>query len=199
MAFILWHVFEMHGWFRWTWWVQDIAKPLGGARFDPLRAPETAAAAIQRAAWVGAFYVVGVVCGVYHFANGLWTMGITWGVWTSPQARRRANIPCTIVGIILLAIGLGALVGMYRVPPAPPRDVGPTSTAYRPTAKGWSERILPRQERYSLARSASEGFPLLALRASVRNLRAGVISDIQQGIVNIEYPTRNVELRRELR
>ena len=35
MLFILWHVFHMHGWFRWSWWVERVAEPLGGARFDP--------------------------------------------------------------------------------------------------------------------------------------------------------------------
>ena len=29
---------------------------------------------------------------VYHFANGLWTQGITWGVWTTAAAQRRAKL-----------------------------------------------------------------------------------------------------------
>ena len=34
---------------------------------------------------------------VFHLANGLWTMGITWGVWTSPAAQRRALWACVRV------------------------------------------------------------------------------------------------------
>ena len=65
-----------------------------------------------------AAYVVGVVVSVYHLGNGLWTAGSTWGVWTSPAARRGANYPCAAVGLALLVVGLGALVGMLRVAPA---------------------------------------------------------------------------------
>jgi hypothetical protein len=42
----------------------------------------------------------------------------------------------------------------------------------------WDPLLLPRQQRCSLARSASEGLPLLALRASVRNFLAGVICEL---------------------
>jgi succinate dehydrogenase / fumarate reductase cytochrome b subunit len=114
-VFILWHVFHMHGWLRFDWWEQYVAKPLGGAQFDPENAPATAAAVIQASRIVMAAYVVGVLASVYHFANGLWTMGITWGIWTSPHAQRWANIPCAALGIALAVVGVGALVGMDRV------------------------------------------------------------------------------------
>ena len=108
-VFILWHVFHMHGWFRLEWWVRQVAEPFGGAKFDPENAAASAAAAIQASPLIGIFLAVGIVAAVYHLANGLWTMGITWGVWTSPQAQRKANLPCAAIGLILLIIGLGAL------------------------------------------------------------------------------------------
>ncbi|MHB8902229.1 MAG: succinate dehydrogenase/fumarate reductase transmembrane subunit [Thermoguttaceae bacterium] len=112
MAFILWHVFQMHGWFRGDWWVESIARPLGGARFDATAAM-TAPAVIQ-SSWVYVvLYAIGTLASVYHLANGLWTMGITWGVWTSPRAQRMANIPCAVFGVLLAVVGLGALYGMY--------------------------------------------------------------------------------------
>ncbi len=55
---------------------------------------------------------------VYHLGNGLWTAGSTWGVWTSQAARRRANFLAPPSALALLAVGLGALVGMLRVAPA---------------------------------------------------------------------------------
>lgn len=113
-VFIIWHVFHMHGWLRVEWWSEHIAQPLGGARFDPKDAA-TAPAAIQASALVAAFYALGIVASVYHLANGLWTMGITWGVWTGPTAQRLANVPCALFGIALAAAGLGALAGMYTV------------------------------------------------------------------------------------
>jgi len=112
MAFILWHVFHMRGWIQAEWWVSHVTHPLGGGHFDPHHAAETAAAAIQASLAVQVAYAVGVLACVYHFANGLWTLGITWGAWTSPSAQRWVNIPCILVGLGLAAAGLGALVGM---------------------------------------------------------------------------------------
>lgn len=113
--FIVWHVFHMHGWFRMDWWVESVARPLGGARFDPHDAPATAAAALQASWLIAAVYLVGTLAVVYHFSNGLWTAGITWGVWTSPSAQRRANLPCLVIGIALAGIGVGAVISMLRV------------------------------------------------------------------------------------
>ena len=115
-AFILCHVFHMHGWFRGEWWHEYVARPLGGAKFNPEDAAATAAAAIQSSALVEAAYVVGVLACIYHFANGLWTMGITWGVWTTPHSQRWANIPVGVAGVLLLVVGLTALFSMAAFP-----------------------------------------------------------------------------------
>jgi succinate dehydrogenase / fumarate reductase cytochrome b subunit len=113
--FIFWHVFHMHGWLRWEPWVDHVARPLGGAQFDPHDAPATAAAALQAHWAVVAAYLVGTLAVVYHFSNGIWTAGITWGLWTSENAQRRANVPCLIIGLALATVGVGAVVSMLRV------------------------------------------------------------------------------------
>jgi succinate dehydrogenase / fumarate reductase cytochrome b subunit len=109
--FILWHVFHMHGWFRFEWWVQMI-RPLGGAQFDPAAAI-TAPEVIQSSWIIAVLYGIGTLACVYHLANGIWTMGITWGVWTSPRAQRIANVPCMLVGFVLAFVGMAALYGMW--------------------------------------------------------------------------------------
>jgi succinate dehydrogenase / fumarate reductase cytochrome b subunit len=114
MIFIVCHVFHVHGWLRYDWWVNLVARPLGGKQFDPNNA-FSAAAAIRASLWIGVFYAIGVLACVYHFANGLWTMGITWGVWTSPRAQRWANYPCLAFGLFLAIVGFGALYGMITV------------------------------------------------------------------------------------
>ncbi len=114
LAFILWHVFQMHGWFRFTWWAEQVSRPLGGALFDPTDVA-TAPVAIQASGVVFALYALGVLVCVYHLANGLWTMGITWGIWTSPNAQRWANLPCAALGLALAIVGLGALVQMQTI------------------------------------------------------------------------------------
>ena len=46
-AFILWHVFQMRGWFEIPWWAEHVTKPLGGALFDYHNAAETAPWAVS--------------------------------------------------------------------------------------------------------------------------------------------------------
>ena len=67
--------------------------PYGGAHFRPFNAASTAGLALQSGI-VLVLYIIGVLSCVYHLANGIWTMGITWGVWTSPTAQAIAFKVC---------------------------------------------------------------------------------------------------------
>jgi succinate dehydrogenase / fumarate reductase, cytochrome b subunit len=109
--FIMWHVFQMHGWFHFEGWITDVAHPYGGAQFRPFNAASTAGRALQSGI-VLVLYIIGVLSCVYHLANGIWTMGITWGVWTSPVAQVRAFRVCAVFGILLAVVSMGALGGM---------------------------------------------------------------------------------------
>ncbi len=111
--FIVWHVFHMHGWFHFDWWRTTIAEPLGGARFSPFRATTSAAAALNSSFIVPILYAVGVLSCVFHLANGIWTMGITWGVWVTEEAQRWASAVTLVFGLGLAVVGLGA-VGGFR-------------------------------------------------------------------------------------
>lgn len=131
-VFIVWHVFHMHGWFKSAWWVENVVRPLGGGRFDPANA-FTAPEAIQESIAVQAMFLVGVLASVYHFANGLWTMGITWGVWTSPRAQRWANVPCAAIGVFLAIVGVAALIGMMAADKPGPGRSRPAHVQDSPT------------------------------------------------------------------
>lgn len=111
--FIMYHVLHMHGWFHAGWWLDYVAKPLGGAQFRPYNAPSTAGAALQGWLMVSV-YAIGVLASVFHLANGIWTMGITWGVWTSPLGQKRALRICTVFGLVLAVIGMTGLVEMRK-------------------------------------------------------------------------------------
>ena len=113
-VFIMLHVFHMHGWFHADLWLENVVHPLGGAQFKPYNAASTGGLALQNYVWV-AVYVVGVLSCVYHLANGLWTMGITWGVWTSAKAQARASVVCSVLGLLLAAVSMGGLFGMRSV------------------------------------------------------------------------------------
>jgi succinate dehydrogenase / fumarate reductase cytochrome b subunit len=114
-AFIFYHVFHMHGWFHADWWLRNVAEPLGGAQFKAYNASSTAGAALQGSFIIQLLYGIGILACVFHLANGIWTMGITWGLWVSPKAQARANYLSIAVGVFVGLIGLGALVGMAKV------------------------------------------------------------------------------------
>lgn len=114
-VFIMWHVFHMHGWFHADLWHEKVSGPLNGARFRPYNAASSLTLALQ-GVLVPVLYAIGVLACVFHLANGLWTMGITWGLWISKAAQRRADWACTAFGIGLALVGLSALVGGRSVP-----------------------------------------------------------------------------------
>ena len=97
-VFIIWHLTQLH-------WM---GAPFGGGKFDPHHATSSAAVAI-RPLLISILYCIGVLSTVFHFSNGLWTIGITWGLWTSPAAMRRANWISAAVGVMLAAASLGAI------------------------------------------------------------------------------------------
>lgn len=112
--FIAYHVFHMHGWIHADWWITHVAEPLGGAQFRAFNATSTAATALENTV-VAAAYAVGVLASVYHLANGVWTMGITWGVWITPKSQTAALRVCAVGGVLLAVVGLSALGGMRAV------------------------------------------------------------------------------------
>lgn len=114
VVFIFTHVFHLHGWFHGDWWLERVAEPLGMAQFRPYNAASTLAVALGGYLWP-VFYLIGIAASVFHFANGLWTMGITWGIWISPSAQRRASAICAVIGGLLMLVGISALVGALQV------------------------------------------------------------------------------------
>jgi succinate dehydrogenase / fumarate reductase cytochrome b subunit len=60
-------------------------------------------------------YFVGVTCAVYHFANGLWNIGIHWGLTISVRAQRISGLVCGLIGVTLLAVGLSSLLAFAKM------------------------------------------------------------------------------------
>jgi succinate dehydrogenase / fumarate reductase, cytochrome b subunit len=104
MVFIGWHVWHLH----------HYGKPVGGGNFVVDHATSSTAEALGSIV-VQVGYVIGMLSCVFHLANGLWTMGITWGVWTSPAAQRRADYVCIGFGVLLAIVGLTAVGGFASV------------------------------------------------------------------------------------
>ena len=112
--FIFWHVFQTRGWIQNPWWVEHVTRRLGGGLFDPKHAAISSANAVRVSTIAVACYLVGVLASVYHLFNGLWTAGITWGVWTSPRSQRWALRACAGLGFLFAALSVATVVGMYN-------------------------------------------------------------------------------------
>jgi len=112
IAFIFYHVATL----RWGW---TFLIP-GGTKWDYEYASSTLAMALRGSEsgdWtvpgviVSLFYLVGVSLLVFHFANGLWTAAITWGLTITAKAQRNWGYVCAALGAGLMAAGWGALFG----------------------------------------------------------------------------------------
>ncbi|MBI1189641.1 MAG: hypothetical protein GC200_03035 [Tepidisphaera sp.] len=111
IAFIFYHLATL----RWGW---TFLIP-GGTQWSAEFAGSTLAQVMQggpdgvtfKGLVVALFYFVGVSLLVFHFANGLWTSAITWGLTISAKAQKRWGVACLGVGASLMALAWAAIFG----------------------------------------------------------------------------------------
>ncbi|HSW47357.1 MAG TPA: succinate dehydrogenase [Phycisphaerae bacterium] len=128
LAFILVHLWHMH-------WLSEYVPGGRGALFDPHVATPTAAYAMQIGRWwTIPVYALGITCACYHFATGLWTFMITWGVTVGGRAQDRMGWICAGFGVILGLVGISAQIALLRWPTPEPR-VQPTVLQTSPMAR----------------------------------------------------------------
>lgn len=60
-------------------------------------------------------YLVCVLALVFHFANGLWTAAITWGLTISVEAQKRWGYICAVIGVLLAGATVTAVVGFMTL------------------------------------------------------------------------------------
>ncbi len=108
--FIFYHVATL----RWGWdWLP------GAAKWSHEHAASTLAHALQGSTeqftttglFVSIFYFIGVSALVFHFANGLWTAAITWGLTISRKAQQRWGFACAGLGAVLMIMAWVSVVG----------------------------------------------------------------------------------------
>lgn len=56
------------------------------------------------------FYVLGLASVVFHFANGLWTASIVWGLAVGARTQQAMNYVSVGVGLALFTLGFAALL-----------------------------------------------------------------------------------------
>jgi succinate dehydrogenase / fumarate reductase, cytochrome b subunit len=118
ILFIFYHIATL----RWGW---SFLVP-GGAKWSYEASASTLAAALRGSTeeftalglLVSSWYFIGVTLLVFHFANGLWTAAITWGITISRAAQRRWGYVCAALGAGLMVAGWAAVIGFAILPPA---------------------------------------------------------------------------------
>jgi succinate dehydrogenase / fumarate reductase cytochrome b subunit len=105
VLFIFMHITSLR--FKWTY---------GGLMpaFDPSAASSSTAIHMQEGSlglFMPVFYLVCVLLLIFHFANGLWTAAITWGLTVSASAQKRWGYVCAAIGIALSGAGVTAILG----------------------------------------------------------------------------------------
>ncbi|MEO1009417.1 MAG: hypothetical protein AAFX79_12720 [Planctomycetota bacterium] len=109
ILFVFYHVATLR--WGWTWLVP------GGTKWSHSFSASTLAAAIQGSpeGWtlagigVAVLYMLGVTMLVFHFANGMWTAAITWGLTISANAQRRWGVACAGLGAMLMLAAWSSL------------------------------------------------------------------------------------------
>lgn len=91
LVFLVWHV-----------WETRIARPAEPDFFQLM-------ADIVSNPFLYWFYVVGLIAAAFHFANGLWSFLVSWGVTVGPRAQQVATYASAVVFVFLTIIGIGAL------------------------------------------------------------------------------------------
>ena len=94
VVFIAWHIFET----RFQVAIGNAAE----ADFNMM-------AEILGNPWMLAFYIAGVLAATFHFANGIWSFLVTWGITQSEKSQRYATYFTLLVFIVLSIIGIRAL------------------------------------------------------------------------------------------
>ena len=105
IAFIFLHITSLR--FGWTY--------LGlMPKFDTHHAASSLAIHFQQGEvglLLAAFYLVCVLAIVFHFANGLWSAAITWGLTVSRASQTRWGYACAALGMGLSTMAVAAIAG----------------------------------------------------------------------------------------
>ncbi len=120
---------QRYGYLRnWMWWLQRVsgvgvlgflALHVGGTRIYSIWHPEIVGRMFEHmqslfsVPWILAVYALGLVLSVFHLANGLWTLGITWGITITPRSQRISQAVVAGLGLLILAFGVHGLLGFF--------------------------------------------------------------------------------------
>lgn len=102
--------------FRFGHWFGGLEYVGTEAPFDQMKQGFTNTA-LPLAAWL-VLYSIGLIATVFHFANGITTFCITWGITVNDSSRKKVSMISLGVGALLLVWGFMALWAVTYVEPA---------------------------------------------------------------------------------
>ncbi|MCM2675226.1 succinate dehydrogenase cytochrome b558 subunit [Alkalicoccobacillus plakortidis] len=92
VIFISWHV-----------WETRVAAAMGAdVNYDMM-------ASIFSNPFMVAFYIVGVVAATFHFANGLWSFAVSWGITVTPRSQQISTFVTLGVFVVMTFVGIRAI------------------------------------------------------------------------------------------
>ncbi|WP_066258011.1 succinate dehydrogenase cytochrome b558 subunit [Neobacillus drentensis] len=93
LIFITWHV-----------WETRIAAAFGNeVNFQMMQD-------ILSSPFMFAFYVVGIISAIFHFANGLWSFLVSWGITVSPRSQVISTYVTIVIFLALSYVGVTTLL-----------------------------------------------------------------------------------------
>jgi succinate dehydrogenase / fumarate reductase, cytochrome b subunit len=91
--FVAWHV-----------WETRIAAALGAeVNYDMM-------ASILSSPFMLAFYLIGVISTIFHFANGLWSFAVSWGITVTPRSQVISTYVTLAIFVALSFVGVRAIL-----------------------------------------------------------------------------------------
>ncbi len=64
--------------------------------------------------FVMAFYGLGIFSAAFHFANGLWSFAISWGITVSTQSQQLFSYVCFGIGVLVFSLGIRILLAFVN-------------------------------------------------------------------------------------
>ena len=56
------------------------------------------------------FYIIWIVSAVFHFANGLWSFCVSWGITVTPRSQQISTYVTMGIFVVLSIIGVRAIL-----------------------------------------------------------------------------------------
>jgi succinate dehydrogenase/fumarate reductase cytochrome b subunit (b558 family) len=100
-AFVLWHLWEFRIQKLWFGMREDAFFPTLVSHLSATR---------WGIPWMAVVYLASIAAASFHFANGLWGAGCSWGLTVSRRAQRRSAWLFSLVGAALFVLGANSVI-----------------------------------------------------------------------------------------